>query len=272
VRPTPDFVADVTDHQIAFFREEGYLRIERITSDEEVGWLKGIYDELFGNRTGEEQGAYFDLAGPRAHDGRETLPQVLGPERTFPELRETAYFRNGRTIAAKLLGMPLDQVNGGGHMILKPARYGSATPWHQDEAYWGPQVLHHGLSVWMSLDPATVDSGCLQFIPRSHLAREVRVHRHIDNDPTVHGLVTDDVDPSEAVACPLDPGGATFHHCRTLHYAAPNATDHARRAYINVFNAPPQKRSQPAHRPWIDEEAAALARLKSLARPRLKAT
>ena len=54
---------DLTDEQVAFFQENGYLSIPRITTDDEIEWLKGIYDELFTERTGEAQGRYFDLAG-----------------------------------------------------------------------------------------------------------------------------------------------------------------------------------------------------------------
>ena len=97
----------------------------------------------------------------------------------------------------------------------------------------------------------------------------MRWHRHIDNDPLVHGLVTDDVDVSEAAACPIPAGGATFHHCRTLHHSAPNSTAEARRAYILVFSGPPQKLDKPAKRPWQAEEQEALAALKSLAAKRV---
>lgn len=259
-----DFHVDLTDEQIAFFQDNGYLHIPRITTDAEITWLQGIYDELFTERTGEAEGRYFDLAGPRAHNGQETLPQVLGPEAQFPELRESLYFRNAHRLAAALLKVTPEKVSGGGHMILKPAAYGNETPWHQDEAYWNPEVLPHSLSVWMPLDAATLESGCLQFIPRSHKG-EVRWHRHINDDPLVHGLVTDDVEVSEAVACPIPAGGATFHHCRTLHYAGPNSTAHARRAYILVFGGPPKKLENPMDRPWQTEEQEALAALESLA-------
>ena len=266
MRQNANFEVDFTEEQITFFGENGFLSIERITTDEEVGRLKGVYDQLFERRVDEEKGQYFDLAGPRAHDGREVLPQVLRPDAKFPELRETVYFRNARKLAARLLGVEKGKVSGGGHMILKPAQYGSETPWHQDEAYWNPEIIPHSLSVWLPLDPATLESGCLQFIPSSHKG-DIRWHHHINDDPLVHGLVTDDVDPSQAVACPIPVGGATFHHCRTLHYSAPNITDQPRRAYILVLSAPPQKRDKPAYRPWQIEAQEALAKLKSLARP-----
>src|SRR4051794_36919374 len=210
MKPTTDFHPELTEEQIAFFRDNGFLSIERITTDEEIEWLRGIYDRLFTERLGEEKGEYFDLAGPRAHDGKEVLPQVLGPENKIPELRETVYFRNARRLAATLLGADEAVVSGGGHMILKPAGYGRETPWHQDEAYWDPKGVPQSLSVWLPLAPATVESGCMHFTPGSQKG-EVRWHRHIDNDPTVHGLVTDEVDASQAVACPIPAGGATFH-------------------------------------------------------------
>jgi ectoine hydroxylase-related dioxygenase (phytanoyl-CoA dioxygenase family) len=152
-------------------------------------------------------------------------------------------------------------------MILKPARFGRETPWHQDEAYWSPEMLPRNLSIWLPLDPATLESGCMQFIPGSHLGI-VHRHRHIDNDPTVHGLVTDQVDSSQAVACPVPIGGVTFHHPRTLHYSGPNTTDRPRRAYILVLGAAPVRAEQPDTRPWQEEERQAIARLGSLAAPR----
>ena len=94
------------------------------------------------------------------------------------------------------------------------------------------------------------------------------VEVNCDHDPTVHGLVTDDVDPSLAVACPIPVGGATIHTCRTMHYAGPNTTDQPRRAYILVLGAPAEKIKTPAERPWQDEEREALAKLRSLAAPR----
>lgn len=260
-----NFEVDVTEAQIEFFQENGYLSIDRVTTDEEISRFREIYDDLFDNRIGEEKGLYFDLGGRRAHEGKEVLPQILGPETTFPELRESIYFQNVRKLTAKLLRSEIDLISGGGHMILKPARYGRETPWHQDEAYWNLHELPNRLSAWLPLDPATIESGCLQFIPRSH-KNDIFPHRHVDDDPLVHALVTDYVDPSKAVACPIPIGGATFHHCRTLHYAGPNLTDRSRRAYILVMGPPGKRLEKPFDRPWIVEEQKALSKLRSLVR------
>jgi hypothetical protein len=253
----PDFAPHVSDEQVSFFEHNGYLAIDRITTEDEVERLKEIYDRIFEQRTGEDKGLYFDLGGPRGHEGGEVLPQVLSPERAFPELLETTYHRNARLLGSRLLGAALDETRWFGHMILKPAGFGRETPWHQDEAYWDPSFEHRGVSVWMPLENATVQSGCMQFVPGSHL-REVQTHKHIDDDPTVHGLMLDGGSPEGAVACPIPAGGATFHHCRILHYAGPNTTERPRRAYITVVNAPATKREAPLERPWLEAEREAL--------------
>jgi ectoine hydroxylase-related dioxygenase (phytanoyl-CoA dioxygenase family) len=77
----------------------------------------------------------------------------------------------------------------------------------------------------------------MQFIPYSHLGN-LRPHHPMGNDPLVHTLETDDVDPSKAVPCPIPAGGCTIHQPKTMHYTAPNDTDVPRRAWILFFGYP----------------------------------
>jgi ectoine hydroxylase-related dioxygenase (phytanoyl-CoA dioxygenase family) len=136
------------------------------------------------------------------------------------------------------------------HAINKPPRTGAETPWHQDEAYWDPALEYSAFSIWMPLQEATLDNGCMQFVPDSHQLG-VQPHHHIGNDPKVHGLEIDQIDASRAVACPLPAGGATIHSSQTLHYAGPNLTDQPRRAYILAFSAPPKPRAVTRSFPWL---------------------
>jgi len=250
--PTSTFEVSPTDEDVDSFHELGYASFERITTDDELEWLRAVYDELFAEKTGAFPGGYFDLARPYDAPGQDRLPQILVPELRVPELRDTTYARNGRRIASALLGVPEDTLQTWGHMILKPARYGSETPWHQDEAYWDIELAYNAIGAWMPLDPATVDSGCLHFVPGSHRGPVLR-HRHISDDPAVHGLWTDEAETADAVAVPLPAGGTTFHHPRTLHHAGPNTTDVQRRAYANEFQQAPTRRDVAADHPWVTE-------------------
>jgi hypothetical protein len=252
LRPQVDFKAELPPGKLVEFRENGFTSIDRIISDEELEWLRGVYDRLFAERVQAVPGGYFDLSRPYDSPGQDLQPQIIAPEARFAELRKTSHWRNGRVLASQLLGVEAAALRGWGHMILKPPRVGEALPWHQDEAYWDPGFDYAALGCWMPLDPATHESGCMSFIPGSHRG-EVRVHRHVGDDPTVHALFTDDVDSSKAVAVPIGAGGAIFHHCRILHSSRPNRSEHVRRAYANEWQLTPVKRESAPARPWIDE-------------------
>ena len=227
---------ELTREQIEFYHLEGYLALDAIATQEEVAWIREIYDRLFVMRAGREEGNQFDLAGPDDEEQAATLPQILSPSRYAPELKEGLYRVNALHVAQQLLGP--NATYQGEHAIFKPARYGAETPWHQDEAYWNPAMNYNALSLWIPLQPATLENGCMQFVPRSH-RWEILPHHTIGNDPRVHGLEVDAADTESAVACPLPPGGATLHHNRTLHYTGPNRSDIPRRAYILAFGTPP---------------------------------
>jgi ectoine hydroxylase-related dioxygenase (phytanoyl-CoA dioxygenase family) len=250
VPPSSTFEVSPTPEQVAFFREHGYLRVDRITTDEEVAWLGALYDRLFQERRGVFRGGYFDVVRPYDAEGEDLLPQLLMPELRYPELRETTYLRNARRIAAALLGADEGALESWGHMLMKPARRGHETPWHQDEAYWEAGKSYAAVGAWLPLDDATLESGCLHFLPGSHRL-PVLPHRHLHDDARVHALIADGVDPTGAVPVPVPAGGATFHHHRMLHYAGPNRSERDRRAYASEFQLPPVARPGVEERPWL---------------------
>ena len=250
---TPTLEVDIDDDQVAFFHQNGYLAVERITTDEEIEWLRRRFDDLFEARQGGAPGAFFDTARPYDEEGPDLFAQALFPELAVPALRDTQFVRNGKRIACKLLGQPEDKVHNWGHMLSKSARVGAAAPWHQDEAYWDPAYDYHAVGNWMPLDDADIDNGCLWFLPGSHRS-DVLAHKHKGDDPAVHILeLVRPVDTSAAVPVPTPAGGASFHHPRTLHYSQPNTTDVTRRAYANEYQTTPISREVRADRPWIDE-------------------
>lgn len=238
---------DFSRAQIDFYRENGYLAIPELMPTDEVGRIRGIYDRLFEARVGREVGDQFDLAGTDEEGVEAKLPQILGPSRYAPELLEGQYRLNLDHVVRQLLG-PEGRV-GGDHMIFKPARVGPETPWHQDQAYWDPAFDYESLSVWIPLQEATVENGCMWFVPGSHRL-DILPHDSIGHDPRVHGLEVEGADVSKAVACPLPAGGATFHHCRTLHYTGPNRSDVPRRAYIIGAGVPATLRAEPYDFYW----------------------
>lgn len=257
--------------QIDFFHREGYLALKAITDAAEVTQLQAIYDRLFATKAGRDQGDHLDLVTTDEEDSTPVLPQILNPSKYAPELLATRFQANALAIAKQLLGPTANA--GGDHAILKPPHTPAATPWHQDEAYWDADKEYESISIWIPLQPATLDNGCMHFVPGTH-QQEVLPHHPIGNDVRVIGLEVDDVERLviDAVACPLPPGGATIHHSRTLHYTGPNQTDQPRRAYIMSFGVPAKQR--PVERDfywqrmqktqWQERAAAAQGKAKAM--------
>jgi ectoine hydroxylase-related dioxygenase (phytanoyl-CoA dioxygenase family) len=227
----------LTQQQIDSYHANGFLALDAITTPDEVEWMRGIYDRLFAQRAGRDEGNQFDLGGSDEEGKTAVLPQILQPSKYAPELKEGLFRVNGLHVARQLLGEKAEPM--GEHAIFKPARYGAETPWHQDEAYWGEQMLYNSFSMWIPLQPATIENGCMQFIPASHKS-EIQPHHSIGHDVRVHGLEMDQLpEPSRAVACPIPAGGCTIHHNRMMHYAGANRSDIPRRALILGFGTKP---------------------------------
>ncbi|MBE7464710.1 MAG: phytanoyl-CoA dioxygenase family protein [Planctomycetes bacterium] len=251
VKPT----VTVTQAQIDFFHTNGFLALDAITTRADVERLQSTYDRIFAQKAGREEGNQFDLGGSDEDGKQEGLPQILNPMKYAPELADMLARVNARAVAQQLLGEGC--MDRGSHAILKPAGHGVPTPWHQDEAYWGPDLVYRSLSVWIPLQDATVENGCLWFVPGSHKL-EVLPHRCIGGDTRIHGLELVDAErhTRNAVACPIPAGGATFHLNGTLHYAGPNRTNQPRRALILGFGLDAKKRETPRRFPWNEVKAA----------------
>ncbi len=261
--------ASLTPEQVQAYHRDGFLALDALIPLDEVEILREAYDRIFARRAGRDEGDQFDLAGADADGETEKLPQILGPSRFAPELKRVSLQQAALAVARQLLGPEADLL--GEHAILKPAGYGVETPWHQDESYWDESLEFNALSLWLPLQEATLENGCMQFIPGSHKLG-ILPHRPIGNDPRVHGLeVVEPVDPTKAVACPIPAGGATLHCSRTLHYAGPNRSSQPRRAYIMIFQTPPKKLDRPRDFYWLRqrrtarEERAAAAQAREVA-------
>ena len=233
------------------FAADGFTVLEAAIDDDELAWLRGVYERLFRQRWESGDPDFHDfVAGAEDDDGEGSgFYQVLYPERDVPELFETRYFLRVRDAVSTLLRTPADELTVFGHLMVKAPGRGPETPWHQDEAFMDPEWESDGLGVWLPLEGASVESGCLHFVPGSHRG-PVLEHRRIGADGTSRALATT-AEITGSVACPLRAGDASIHSMRTLHYAGPNLTDEPRRAFVLVWRTPPRRAESPQPRPWL---------------------
>ncbi len=225
----------LSSQQVARFREDGFLAIHGLTARDEIKHLRALYDRLFREKAGYERGLQLDLMSSE-DDAAEAprLLQILNPVELAPELRDSVVRRNALVVAQQLLGA--QAAAWFEHAICKPARHGAATPWHQDEAHRNDSgVTYDQISIWLPLQEATVENGCMRYIPGSHRG-PLLPHHSPNDDPRIMALeCTGEFDQSRAVCVPLNIGDAVVHDSRTLHSANANVTAEPRRAYIMAF-------------------------------------
>ena len=242
----------LTPDQVLSFHVNGFLAVsDPVTDAAELRRMVTVYDKLFAERAGRNDGNQFDLAGSDEDDRPAAVPQILDPERYAPEIAGP-YLEVVDRIAKQLLG---DLVKAEiFHAILKPGGSPAPTPWHQDEAYWSPAFQYQSMSIWMALQDATVESGCMWFAPGSH-EWDVLEHRSIGGDPSVHGLeLVDQGVITTPIACPLPAGGIVIHRNRTAHYAGPNNTTQPRRALIMGASLPERRYPVARRFPWNERK------------------
>jgi ectoine hydroxylase-related dioxygenase (phytanoyl-CoA dioxygenase family) len=251
--PTADLSVRPTADEVESYAENGFLVVERLTTDEEIDWLAELYEYIFDPANADSPAApHSRSADNDPETGRPLLQQAFMPEFVYPELLRTVYNRNARTYAAALLQVDVEDISSWGHMIRK-APGGREAPWHQDEAYWERELKYHALGCWLPLHEVTEEMGAMQFVRGSH-RQGVFDHTPLNGDVEMHLLVAElEIDPADIVACPLPKGGATFHSQRTLHFTAVNRTDRPRLAFPTEFQVTPTRRPVAADRPWVDD-------------------
>jgi len=238
------------------FEQDGFLQLLDFCNPVELGKVRLIIDDLFRRGVGRSEGAQYDMLGHDDDPDSQAQPTLINPHHFSSELRSLDCRTRAARIARELLGPKATPSFE--HVILKPAGRGGATPWHQDEAYRAdPNFAYRQVSFWIPLQPATEQNGCMQFIPGSNRG-DLLTHRSPENDPRVHALeCAADFATVSAVACPMDMGGATVHHGRTLHFAGPNLSTEPRYAYIMAFEVPPVPLRNKRSFAWNDEKLAA---------------
>ncbi|MEV0390115.1 phytanoyl-CoA dioxygenase family protein [Nonomuraea sp. NPDC050643] len=135
------------------------------------------------------------------------------------------------------------------HYISKPPFAGKPVLWHQDGAYW-PLEPMRVVTLWLAVDEATTENGCLRVIPGSHRddLHALRQRDDVDNVLGSESAVT--VDESKAVDLVLSPGDVEVHHPNILHASNAN-TSPRRRCGLTIRYIPTSTRITSEQQPFV---------------------
>ena len=224
----------LTDQQIDFYQQNGYLAGIRMLSDQQVEILRDELD-LLTDPSHSVRELFYEYNSNESTDPTTTLFHALGAWRVSPAFHDLLWNPAFLIPAAQLLGSPVrfwhDQI------FYKPARHGGIVAWHQDYSYWTrTQPMAH-LSCWIGLDDSKIDNGCLHYVPRSHRWDLLAVTGLADNMNAIQGLLNQEQNKEfKPLPIELRKGEASFHHPLMVHGSFGNKTDRPRRAVvINVF-------------------------------------
>lgn len=227
--PTVAGINSVTDEHLTFYRQEGYLAVEGVFSAEEVATAKAALSDLIAGNVPTFQGIIFEagaagkldsLTGDEREDAVRRLAWFVDHE---PRLKALALDDNLGTLLERLLGEAPKLIQD--MALIKPPHIGREKPWHQDHAYFNLPVGTPVTGVWIALDSATLENGCMHVRPQGHR-----------DGPIVHFQRRDwqicdtEIMGKPCVAVPLKPGGALFFDSLLPHGTPSNQSAKRRKA------------------------------------------
>lgn len=104
--------------------------------------------------------------------------------------------------------------------------------WHQDDAYYNRYSKSETrMSVWVPLQDASEQNGCLWVVPGSH-KRGLQAHTTKKGESCPLSFNEEDHDYSDAIPVPVKAGSIVLFSALTWHSSKGNRTDQIRRAFI----------------------------------------
>ena len=226
----------LTKDQVDFFNENGYVPGIKMLNENQLEILRNELFQLV-DPSLHDNSLFYEYNSNESTDPQTILFHALGEWRITPGLHDVLWNPAFVMAASQLLGdKPVrfwhDQI------FYKPAKKGGVVAWHQDYSYWTRTKPVAHITCWCSLDDATAENGCLQYIPGSHqwgLLPKTVIAGDLHG---IHDYLNEDQQKQFDYVrlAPVKAGEAIFHHSLTLHGSGENRSSKPRRAFvINAF-------------------------------------
>lgn len=200
----------LTSEQITFFNEKGYLAPFTIFEGDTVEKNRRDFDSILQKFLDAGKDSY---AIDRYHDRI----------RAIYDLAKTPAILD---IVEDLLGPNV--VCWATHYFCKLPGDDKGVSWHQDCTYW-PLTPTKTITVWLAIDDADKENGCMEVVPGSHLQGGIS---HKESDVSEKNVLTQTVADmskySPPVAIELKAGQISLHSDLTIHGSLPNRSNRRR--------------------------------------------
>ncbi|MEM7134236.1 MAG: phytanoyl-CoA dioxygenase family protein [Chloroflexota bacterium] len=233
----------LTEEQWQQYETQGYLRLGKIVTDEELATLQQRMDDIMMGR------APLDYDRMLMQLDREPATGKMGPQTkghkgatlSYRKIQDLeidplflTYMRKPlfRHICQRVYGADTDIGCFRAMFMNKPAKEGSHLRWHQDR--WNYLDRDPLITIWTALDPATIANGCVQILPGTHhqLYNPSSHSGHLE-DEQAEALLQDRED--EIVYLELEAGECALLHNHLPHASEINKTEIPRRAFSACY-------------------------------------
>lgn len=225
----------LSDEQVAHFHEYGYLSGIKLLEDDQIEVLRNQLSEVIDPKHPAHH-LFYEFHSNESEDSDSVLFHSLGQWRIASGFHDILWNPAFVMAAHQLLeNKPVrfwhDQ------LFYKPAKHGGVVAWHQDYSYWTRTVAMQHLTCWTGLDDATIENGCLHYVPKSHKWGLLDAPSLAgDMNGLMKYLTEEQKKEFKPVAIEMKKGYGTFHHPLMVHGSYENKSEMSRRAFvINVF-------------------------------------
>ena len=205
----------LTEAQVAQYHEDGYVIPDFVMPDDVIESIQTRHAALL----------------EKHPEFRDYCPAILQYDEGFAD-----YCRNDEILdmVEQVIGPDIALWNSS--FFAKPAGNGKATPWHQDGEYWPIRPLAT-CTVWLAVDDATPENGCLRIIKGSHKNKDLLKHEtNPSGNLTLNQeLLKTEYDESKAVDLVLKRGQISLHDVFLVHGSEPNTSPNPRRGMTMRF-------------------------------------
>lgn len=222
--------------QVKFFQKEGYLSNIKLLEEDQIEQLREELHTVMDPKSSNHDLLY-EFHSNESEDPNRVIFHSLGHWRMTPGFHDVLWNPAYVMAAYQLLGNKSVRL-WHDQLFCKPAKHGGVVAWHQDYSYWTRSVPMQHLTTWVGLDDASVENGCLQYIPKSHkwglldkpsLTGEMKGLIQFLTDEQAKEL-------EKPVPVEMKKGYGAFHHPLLVHGSFENNSERPRRAFvINVF-------------------------------------
>lgn len=230
-----DGLASVDEGAIAAFGREGYLAVNGALDSSLVADALAGLDDLIMGRRPDFRGVQFESHAADTLDslGREARFDAVRKLMFFthhePRLRALSHHPAVLGLVRRLLGSEPEMFQD--MALLKPPR-GREKPWHQDNAYFAYASGTPVVGVWIALDRAGVENGCMHVLPGTHRRGPVNHFKRRDWQ-----ICDSEILGRRCTAVPLEPGGLMAFD-GLLHHGTPSNHSTLRRRALQFHYVP----------------------------------